>query len=199
MLPSNKFLLYDHSLRIPMVIMGPGISPNSTNEFLGTQVDLAPTMLGLAGIATPPYMDGKSLVSLLVPPQNLDAAVVPPSVREHALAIGAPPSRVASFHQYYNQGPWEVGSRHPLDDWSNTYIGLHYKGPHGHLKYGVYDPYGKQNGFSHPQMFALFDLDKDPYELANIYNATVKANPTLTSELHGLLRQFYECRGAECP
>eukprot|EP01045_Picozoa_sp_COSAG04_P042879 COSAG04_NODE_13769_length_592_cov_1.722110_2_plen_72_part_01 len=72
MLPSNKFLLYDHSLRIPMVIMGPGISPNSTNEFLGTQVDLAPTMLGLAGIATPPYMDGKSLVSLLVPPQNLD-------------------------------------------------------------------------------------------------------------------------------
>ena len=104
MLPSNKFLLYDHSLRIPMVIMGPGISPNTTNEFLGTQVDLAPTMLGLAGIATPPYMDGKSLVSLLVPPQNLDAAVVPPSVREHALAIGAPPSRVASFHQYYNQG-----------------------------------------------------------------------------------------------
>ena len=58
---------------------------------------------------------------------------------------------------------------------------------------------GKQNGFSHPQMFALFDLDKDPYELANIYNATVRANPTLTSELHGLLRQFYECRGAECP
>ena len=41
--------------------------------------------------------------------------------------------------------------------------------------------------------------DKDPYELANIYNATVRANPTLTSELHGLLRQFYECRGAECP
>ena len=38
MLPSNKFLLYDHSLRIPMVIMGPGIPPNSANEFLGTQV-----------------------------------------------------------------------------------------------------------------------------------------------------------------
>ena len=38
MLPSNKFLLYDHSLRIPMVIMGPGIQPNSANEFLGTQV-----------------------------------------------------------------------------------------------------------------------------------------------------------------
>jgi len=48
MLPSNKFLLYDHSLRIPMVIMGPGITPNSSNAFLGTQVDLAPTMLGSA-------------------------------------------------------------------------------------------------------------------------------------------------------
>ena len=59
---------------------------------------------------------------------------------------------MASFHEYYNQGPWEVGSRHPLDDWSNTYIGIHYDGPHGKWKYGVYDPYGKQNGFSHPQM-----------------------------------------------
>ena len=24
-LPSNKFLLYDHSIKIPMVVMGPGI------------------------------------------------------------------------------------------------------------------------------------------------------------------------------
>merc|ERR1719445_514954 len=50
MLPSNKFLLYEHSLRIPMVFMGPGIKPNSTLSFLGTQVDLAPSILGLADI-----------------------------------------------------------------------------------------------------------------------------------------------------
>jgi hypothetical protein len=34
MLPSNKFLLYDHSLRIPMVIMGPGaVWKNGSSRF----------------------------------------------------------------------------------------------------------------------------------------------------------------------
>ena len=33
----------------------------------------------------------------------------------------------------------QVGSRHPLDDWSNTYIGLHYDGPKGKYKYGVHN------------------------------------------------------------
>jgi hypothetical protein len=41
MLPSNKFLNYEHSLRIPMAIRGPGIAQGSSSAFLGTQVDLA--------------------------------------------------------------------------------------------------------------------------------------------------------------
>eukprot|EP01047_Picozoa_sp_COSAG01_P087600 COSAG01_NODE_20228_length_964_cov_1.880925_1_plen_55_part_10 len=49
-----------------MLFSGPGIKAGSRSDFLGTQVDLAPTMLGLAGIPKPSYMDGKSLVSLIV-------------------------------------------------------------------------------------------------------------------------------------
>jgi hypothetical protein len=30
---------------------------------------------------------------------------------------------------------------------------------------GVYDTFGKQSGFAHPQMYELFDLAKDPYEV----------------------------------
>ena len=30
-IPSNKFLLYDHSLRIPMVVRGPGIAPGTSS------------------------------------------------------------------------------------------------------------------------------------------------------------------------
>eukprot|EP01047_Picozoa_sp_COSAG01_P055743 COSAG01_NODE_6239_length_3775_cov_1.900979_3_plen_174_part_00 len=37
MLPSTKFLLYEHSLRIPMLFMGPGIKPGSSIDFLGTR------------------------------------------------------------------------------------------------------------------------------------------------------------------
>ena len=47
---------------------------------------------------------------------------------------------------------------------SNTYIALTYKGPLGYLKYGVYDPYGKQTNFSKPYMLELFDLAKDEYD-----------------------------------
>eukprot|EP01043_Picozoa_sp_COSAG02_P027724 COSAG02_NODE_1647_length_11517_cov_2.751533_21_plen_90_part_00 len=67
---------------------------------------------------------------------------------------------------------------------------------------GVYDAYGKQSGFAHPQMYELFDLAKDPYELLNIYNSTKSDGSTgqaLLTELHGILRQYYECSGVECP
>ena len=49
--------------------MGPGIRKNSSFDFLGTQVDYAPTFLALANIALPPYMDGADLVPLLVDPR----------------------------------------------------------------------------------------------------------------------------------
>jgi hypothetical protein len=37
-------------------------------------------------------------------------------------------------------------------------------------RYGEFDPWGKQSGFSQPYMYMLFDIDQDPYELHNIYN-----------------------------
>ena len=45
---------------------GPGIGPGTVWHEPATQVDMAPTFLGLAGIAKPPNFDGKSLVPLLV-------------------------------------------------------------------------------------------------------------------------------------
>ena len=40
--PSNKFLLYDHSLRIPMVIRGPGVPPASSCRTSGPTSTFAP-------------------------------------------------------------------------------------------------------------------------------------------------------------
>ena len=50
--------------------MGPGIARDSQFDFLGTQVDYAPTILALANIPTPAYMDGTNLVPLLVSPET---------------------------------------------------------------------------------------------------------------------------------
>ena len=125
-----------------MLWMGPGIKAGSTLDFPGTQVDHAPTILGLAGIDTPNYMDGVSIVPLLVRRDTAEAQGqrLPGSVEEHLRRTAAPPKRVASYHTYYNQGPWFTGcdpgdpvagswcerkavapyDRHRLDDWSNT-------------------------------------------------------------------------------
>jgi hypothetical protein len=139
MLPSNKFLLYEHSLRIPMLFMGPGIKPGSSIDFLGTrewrhnhapplcdgpcmflwlsdhltcgrplviaqEVDLAPTILSMAGITPPAIMDGMSVLPLLVPTSALPEEL---PAHTHAFLQGAAaarlrqqlPNRVASFHQ----------------------------------------------------------------------------------------------------
>jgi len=207
MLSSAKMQFYDHSLRIPMLFAGPGIKHGADLDFLGTQVDVAPTILGMAGIPTPSDMDGRSVLPLLVSEATAAAqgeGSLPGSVLRHLAATAAappPPPRLASFHTYYNQGPWQVGAPHRLDDWSNTWIGLHYTAKGKDLKYGEFDPWGKQSGFAKPYMFALFDLKADPYELENVYNATkATANgAALLAELHELLARYNTCAGPACP
>ena len=55
-LPSCKLNVYENDIRIPMVIKGPGIRPNTTLEYPASNVDVGPTVLGLAGISTPDTM-----------------------------------------------------------------------------------------------------------------------------------------------
>merc|ERR1712217_306988 len=119
---------------------------------------------------------------------------IPGSVRTHLQSISVP-QRTSSFVQYYNQGPWEVGTRHALDDWSNTYIGVTFRNGTHHYKYAEYDPYGKQSKFSSVYMYELFDLDADPYELHNMYNAS---SMLLRDQLHTITHQWYSCKGTSC-
>ena len=205
---------YDHSLRIPMLFAGPGIKRGSQLEWLGTQCDLAPTILGLAGIRTPSDMDGRSIVPLLVSPTVAEqqGEKLPGSVkRTLAMHENDPPmTRLASFHTYYNQGPWVVGNDGTggaptgdprLDDWSNTWRALHYKANGQQLKYVEFDPFGKHTAFAKPYMYALFDLHVDPFELNNIYETT-KATPEggkTIAMLHELLEKYQHCSGDDCP
>ena len=61
----DKRHVYDWDTRIHLLAVGPGISKGSTFSLPATQVDLAPTFLGIAGLAKPATMDGKSLLPLL--------------------------------------------------------------------------------------------------------------------------------------
>ena len=51
--------------RVPLMIRGPGISPGTETEAVALMIDIAPTILDMAGIVRQEQMDGKSLLHLL--------------------------------------------------------------------------------------------------------------------------------------
>ena len=48
-----------------MLIRGPGITGGTTSKAVALSIDLAPTILDMAGIETPDLMDGKSLLPFI--------------------------------------------------------------------------------------------------------------------------------------
>jgi len=61
----DKRLAYEESIRVPLLMRGPGVVPGQTSDALVAAVDLAPTILTAAGLAVPPTMQGKPLNGLL--------------------------------------------------------------------------------------------------------------------------------------
>ena len=52
--------------RVPLMIRGPGIIPGEKTDAVALAIDFAPTILDMAGIEIPEYMDGRSLLGLLL-------------------------------------------------------------------------------------------------------------------------------------
>ena len=62
-LPRAKRWLYDSGLQVPMIVRWPGtLKPNSVRDDLVCFIDLAPTVLSLAGIEAPRHMQGRSFL-----------------------------------------------------------------------------------------------------------------------------------------
>lgn len=61
----GKQNLYEHSIRVPMIIRGPGVPANTSNQSFVYLSDIAATLYEYLGIAPPPTVEAKSLLPLL--------------------------------------------------------------------------------------------------------------------------------------
>jgi N-acetylglucosamine-6-sulfatase len=64
-IPGEKLRPYEESIHMPLLIRGPGVRLGSTTDKLVLNTDFLPTFTDLAGAATPPYVDGRSLRPVL--------------------------------------------------------------------------------------------------------------------------------------
>jgi arylsulfatase A-like enzyme len=62
---AGKDLPYDTDTRVPLIVWGPGVVPGTDDEHLVANIDFAPTIAELAGVRTPDFVEGQSLVPLL--------------------------------------------------------------------------------------------------------------------------------------
>ena len=61
----DKRFMYEPSLRVPLLVRGPGVKAGAVSDFFALNNDFAPTFLDLAGLPTPADMQGRSLLPLL--------------------------------------------------------------------------------------------------------------------------------------
>jgi arylsulfatase A-like enzyme len=65
----GKQNLYDHSVRVPLVIGGPGLPQGARSDSFCYLLDLFPTICDLTGLPVPKSVEGKSLAPLLKNPK----------------------------------------------------------------------------------------------------------------------------------
>lgn len=81
--------LYDGVARVPLVVVMPGVEPRTEPALVDTSLDLAATVVDLAGIAPPASYDGVSLVPVLLgeDAQAMRDRIVPLSYRKLSGAV----------------------------------------------------------------------------------------------------------------
>ena len=140
----DKRWIYEESMQMPMVVRLPGVIPagsNSDNLFLN--VDLAPTLLDIAGINAPVYMQGDSFKAVLEDP---DADV----------------GHDAIYYRYW---------LHMAHHFVPAHYGIRTKTHKLAFFYGL--PLDATGAMPAPTQayFELYDLAADPLEMNNVYSS----------------------------
>jgi arylsulfatase A-like enzyme len=192
-LTGGKFLAYEPSTHLPFLIRGPGIKPGGQTGELAANIDIAPTILQLAGATADKSIDGRSLVPYMLDPSLrsrrpilFESFVETNDVEENGGGPASAPARVAAGKA--GGGP-SINDR-PKSDGANASIVAPPKNYYG-IRLGPYKYIEWPDGEKE-----LYDITKDPYELNN------KARDAnffpIRAFLHTELERLETCVGKAC-
>ncbi|KAK4152205.1 hypothetical protein C8A00DRAFT_44705 [Chaetomidium leptoderma] len=173
---------FEEDINIPLIVRGPGVPGGEVAEVVTTHVDLAPTILGLAG-------GGKRF--------GFDGEAIPLSKRGLEEAV-------ESRHEHVTVEFWGFAASEGRlfgDDeqrlvWNNTYKALRVIGGEYNFYYAVWCNNEHE----------LYDLKTDPYQLNNLLHTSAKPPTTLLgvpfakviARLDALLFVLKSCQGQTC-
>lgn len=146
----DKRFMYEESLRMPLVMSYPRRLPTGRiHEGVITNVDLAPTILEAAGIPAPEWMQGRSFWGDMV--------------GQEAAGHELEPRAEGMYYRY-----WENDDR-----FHNSPAHYGYRTERYKIIYFYNDGLGLAGtgAFTYPGEWELYDLEADPDELANLYDA----------------------------
>jgi N-acetylglucosamine-6-sulfatase len=200
----GNFMPYERDVRVPFLMRGPGIPAGFTlNSPFVMNVDIAPTILDIANIAIPSYMDGQTILPFLDPAH---------------LAIGPHPGgdfliqhlgQVAPVRQNVpcalpnltcgrlggaTTAPFFTGTPECacLDGFNNTYSCLRIVTTAVDMKYCEFT----DNDV--PAQREMYNIAVDPNESNNIYLSTLSSDPAQIATLSARLAVLKACTGASC-
>ncbi|KAF5973854.1 putative arylsulfatase [Fusarium bulbicola] len=177
-LPPGKECGFDEDIRVPLFIRGPGVSSGSIENAVTTHIDLAPTIIRLAGADLRSDFDGTP-IPVLPTQENKRHEHVAVEYWGGAIAEG----EIGGFGRIFAQ--------------NNTYKGVRIV----HEDYNLY--YSAWCNNEHE----LYDLKTDPGQLNNLFpHDNAKASTTLLgtttgqvlNRLDALMLVLKSCKGNTC-
>ena len=175
----GKNTAFEEDINVPLLVRGPNIAAGITVDALAGNVDLASTFAEIAGVKTPDFVDGRSLIPLM-------AGSAPQAWRQAFLLERGLLDEAAYVPDVFVSANYMSGLMEPPDSPYRAKQDRAYRG----LRTPDYTFVQYGDG-----TLELYDLKTDPYELENIAGS---ASPDLLEKFKNWLEALRHCTGDSC-
>jgi len=176
----GKFLAYEPATHMPFLIRGPGIRPDSQTGELAANIDVAPTLLELAGAEADKSIDGRSLVPYLRDPdlRSRRPILFESFVETSDVEANGAISRASASRARGGGGKATASLLAPPKDYAGIRLG-----PYKYIAW----PTGEKE---------LYNINKDPNELNSLHK--VPNFFPIRNFLHRQMKRLTDCVGRGC-